>query len=473
MPTTPLAGVPTTTAGAAAVANSIAVLPFVNMSSDKEQEYFSDGLSEELLNRLAQVPQLRVIARTSSFSFKGKEVDVATIARILNVSTILEGSVRKSGSTLRITAQLVRASDSSHLWSETYDRTLTDVFTVQDEIAGAVVGALKLKLLPAQRRTARHFVPGPEAYDQFLLARQFANRNTQEGYDSALAAYHRVVALEPGYAAAYAELSLTEKSASFLAASTPDFAQGQQRALAAAEKAIASDPALADGYAARAAVRIESWDWKGAQADLDQAQALNPESVLTYACAACFLATQGRLPEAIASVRKAIELNPLSVEEWTKLARFEIAVGDLPAARQALARGLEVSPKSGSMLFFYQGVIALLEGHPDIARALAAGLSSEPARLVLLAAAEHDLHHSAESQQALQALIAKYAQNAPYRVAEAYAWLGDRDRALLWLERAYAQHDRLLRFLKFNPLLRQLHEDPRYPALLAKMGLPA
>ena len=477
-PTAPMAIVPTIPAATAAVAantavaNSIAVLPFVNMSSDKEQEYFSDGLSEELLNQLAQVPQLRVIARTSSFSFKGKDVDVATIAKILNVATILEGSVRKSGSTLRITAQLIRASDSSHLWSETYDRKLTDVFTVQDEIAGAVVGALKLKLLPAQGPTARHFVPSPEAYDQFLLGRQFANRNTQEGYDSALAAYQRAVLLEPTYAAAYAGLSLTEKSASFLTVTSAAFVQGQQRALAAAEKAIASDPTLADGFAARGAVRIEGWDWKGAQADIDQARSLNPESVVTYACTACFFASQGRLPEAIAAVRKAIELNPLSVEEWIKLARFQIAVGDLPAARQALSRGLAISPKSGSMLFYYQGLVSLLEGHPDVAGAQAAGLTSEPSRLVLLAVAEHDLKHPAQSQQALDALIAKYSQDNPYRIAEVYAWRGDRDRAMSWLDRAYTQHDRLLRFIKFNPLFRPLREDPRYSALLRKMGLP-
>ncbi|MEO7251338.1 MAG: protein kinase, partial [Arenimonas sp.] len=418
-PAKPMASIPTTRIATAnvAVANSIAVLPFVNMSSDKEQEYFSDGLSEEVLNQLAQVPQLRVIARTSSFSFKGKEVDVATIAKILNVATILEGSVRKSGSTLRITAQLVRASDSSHLWSESYDRKLNDVFTVQDEIAGAVVGALKLKLLPAQRPSARHFVPRPEAYEQFLLGRQFANRNTQEGYDGALTAYHRAVVLEPNYAAAYAGLSLTEKSASFLTVSTDAFVQGQQRALAAAEKAIASDPTLADGYAARGAVRIEGWDWNGAQADIEKARVLNPESVSNYACMACFLASQGRLPEAIAAVRKGIELNPLAVEEWIKLARFEMAVGDFRAARQALSRGLAISPKNGSTLFYYLGLVSLLEGRPDTARAHAEGLASEPARLVLLAVAEHDLKHAAASQQALETLLAKYAKDAPYRIA--------------------------------------------------------
>ena len=159
-------------------ATSIAVLPFVDMSQLKDQEYFSDGLSEELLNLLAQLPQLRVIARTSSFSFKGKEVDVATIARTLNVANVLEGSVRKSGNTLRITAQLIRASDSSHLWSQTYDRELTDVFKVQDEIAGAVVAALKLQLLPDQSMNNARRSDVPEAYNQFLLGNEFKDRKS-------------------------------------------------------------------------------------------------------------------------------------------------------------------------------------------------------------------------------------------------------------------------------------------------------
>ena len=461
-----------TTAAAVSIPASIAVLPFTDMSQAKDQEYFSDGMSEELLNLLAQVPGLHVAGRTSSFSFKGKSAGIAEIGKALNVATVLEGSVRKSGNRLRITAQLINVADGYHLWSQTYDRKLTDVFAMQDEIAGAVVDALKLKLLPAQRPAAtKRFVPSPEAYDQFLLGRQFANRNTQEGYDSALAAYRRAVALEPRYADVYAALSLAEKSASFLTVSTADFVRGQRRALAAAEQAIVSDPTLADGYAARGAVRIESWDWAGAQADLEKARALNPDSISTYACSACFLATQGRLPEAIAAVGKALELNPLSAEDWQKLGRFKAAVGDFAGARQALNRGLAISPKDGT-LPFYLGLVSLLEGHPDAARAESVRLSNGPSRLVLLAVVEYDLGHTAASKQALEALIAKHPQDSPYRIAEVYAWRGERDRAIAWLERAYAQHDRLLRFLKFDPLLRNLRDDPRYSALLKKMGLP-
>ncbi len=180
------------------------------MSQTKDQEYFSDGLSEELLNLLAQVPQIRVIARTSSFAFKGKEAGIAEIAKTLNVANVLEGSVRKSGDTLRITAQLIRTVDSSHLWSETYDRQLTDVFKVQDEIAAAVVAQLKVKLLPAQLVTNLHRTANTEAYNQYLLGNQFYNRNSLEGYRLAITAYQKAVALDPGYAAAYAGLAFAE-----------------------------------------------------------------------------------------------------------------------------------------------------------------------------------------------------------------------------------------------------------------------
>ena len=185
---------------------SIAVLPFLNLSSDKEQDYFSDGLSEELLNQLAQIPQLRVIARTSSFSFKGKEVDVATIAKALNVANVLEGSVRKSANTLRITAQLVRASDSSQLWSQTYDRQMTDVFKVQDEIAGDVVAALKVKLLPTQELAKTQRTGNPEAYEHYLLGMDISRRDRLEASQLAAAEFQKAITLDPGYANAYAML---------------------------------------------------------------------------------------------------------------------------------------------------------------------------------------------------------------------------------------------------------------------------
>ena len=200
---------PSPTAVATATDRSIAVLPFVNMSADKEQEYFADGISEELLNLLAQVPELRVIARTSSFSFKGKDVDIAEIARRLNVANVLEGSVRKSGDTLRITAQLVRATDSSHLWSQTYDRPMTDVFAVQDEIAAAVVEELKIKLLGA---TPKAKTTDPRAYALFLKAREISRQFTAGALEQSIALYKESLAIDPLYAPAWDGLASPTKA---------------------------------------------------------------------------------------------------------------------------------------------------------------------------------------------------------------------------------------------------------------------
>jgi TolB-like protein len=265
---------------------SIAVLPFVNMSSDKEQDYFSDGLSEELLNQLAQVPQLRVIARTSSFSFKGKEVDVAAIARILNVANVLEGSVRKSANTLRITAQLVRASDSSHLWSQTYDRQLTDVFKVQDEIARDVVAALKVKLLPTQELPKTQRTNNPEAYEHYLLGMNISRQDRLETSQLVAAEFQKAIALDPGYANAYAMLSIAQVRGADVASSQAQRAAEIKQALATIDQAITLAPDLALGYSRRGYLRYtRAWDWQGAAADFKRALTLDPnnaESLSSY-----------------------------------------------------------------------------------------------------------------------------------------------------------------------------------------------
>jgi TolB-like protein len=269
---------PETATGAPAAAdrtvadNSIAVLPFVDMSQARDQEYFSDGLSEELLNLLAQIPQLRVIARTSSFSFKGKDADLATIAKALGVSNVLEGSVRTSGNRLRITAQLIRASDASHLWSQTYDHELTDVFAVQDEIANAVVEALKVQLLPTQQVTNPYRSSHAEVHNQYLLGRQITLAGRPGAFSKALVHFRKAVELDPDYAAAHAALSTVEL---YQADSSGD-EMGKQRSLDHASKAIELAPRLVDGYLARAENRVfVARDLDRALADVQQALAIN------------------------------------------------------------------------------------------------------------------------------------------------------------------------------------------------------
>jgi len=448
-------------------ATSIAVLPFVDMSQDKDQEYFSDGLSEELLNLLAQLPQLRVIARTSSFSFKGKEVDVATIAKALGVANVLEGSVRKSGNTLRITAQLIRASDSSHLWSQTYDRELTDVFKVQDEIAGAVVDALKVRLLPDQAMSNSHRSTNVEAYNLFLLGNELYKRSSPTSWGQAISAYRQAIALDGQYAAAYAAMARAE---GFLADSTGNQADMAQ-ALADGSKAIALAPELSDGYVTRGISRLSfTKDWSGAQADLEKALALNPGDSDVQVGYGRLMTALGRVPEAIIATRKATELDPLSTNSWAELGRLLNVQGQYPEARKALDRSVELSPESEYSLF-HRGMSDLLD-HRARDALVAFREGDSPYGGAGIAMAEYTLGHAEASQQALDHEIAAYSKGGAYQIAEVYAWRGERDKAFEWLGRAHAQHDGGLSFIKADPLVASLRNDPRFPAFLAKVGLP-
>jgi TolB-like protein len=462
----------TAIAAPAAGDNSIAVLPFVDMSQAKDQEYFSDGLSEELLNLLAQVPQIRVIARTSSFAFKGKEVGVAEISKTLNVANVLEGSVRKSGETLRITAQLIRTADSSHLWSETYDRQLTDVFKVQDEIAAAVVAQLKVKLLPAQQVTNLRRTASTEAYNQYLLGNQFFNRNSVDGYRLAVPAYEKAIALDSNFAAAYAGLAFAQLYAADYAPSADEMAQYRQRAQAAVEKAIALGPDLADGYVARGWMRFSViWDWSGGEADFEKALSLEPGNAGTQRRYALLLQNFGRLAESIAATRKAIALDPLSSSAWNNLGGAYFSDrSQFREAREALERALALNPES-SFANFNLGALDLLEGHAQTALSIFLR-SGEVWRQAGTAMAEHSLGHGAESQRALDELIAKYAHESAYQIAEVYAWRGEKDNAFKWLDRSYEQHDGGLTLIKTDLLIESLRTDPRFAAMVKKLGLP-
>jgi TolB-like protein len=446
---------------------SIAVLPFVDMSEKKDQGYFSDGLSEEMIDLLSQVPDLRVPARTSSFSFKGKSDDIPTIAQKLRVAHVLEGSVRKASNTIRVTVQLIRADSGYHLWSKTYDRDFNDIFKVQDEIAAAVVEALKVKLGPTQP-VAAHRSSNPEAYNQYLLGRQFHQRGNPDNWRRAIEAFHKAIALDPQYAAAYAGLAVSEARLADQAGDVTALRQAE----ADAEKAVALAPEEADGYASRGLLQYAyRWEWAGAQADFAKALRLNPTSATVQGLYASLLQSQGRLPEAIAAVKKAIELDPLSSAHWNNLGLYLIENRDYPAASEALRRALEIRPESAFGLNNL-ATLQLLEGHTAEALATFRKIEFEAVRLQGIAMAEHTLTNVKESQQALDELIAKHAQEAAFQIAQAFAWRGEKDQAFEWLDRSYQQRDAGLSYVKVDPLLNGLHGDRRFKALLRKMKLP-
>ncbi len=447
-------------------AHSIAVLPFLDASPKKDQEYFSDGLAEDIIDLLTKVPDLQVIARTSSFSFKGKSDDVPTIAKKLNVANVVEGSVQKSGGRLRVSTELVRADTGVQIWSQTYDRDLKDVFKIQDEIADAVVAALKLKLAPGQQALSSRRSANIEAYNEYLLGRQFFDRFDLDGMQRAVVAYRRAVELDPGYAAAYAELAMSE----YFAADFVGDAAGARHALQAADKAVALAPDQADGYAARGHIRVQAaWNWSGAQQDFQKALAIDPGNSRALRRYGLLLGALGRLPEAIAMTRKAIELDPLSSVTWSNLGMLLTGARQFTAADEAIRRALEIQPESPYGLGVL-GSLQLLEGKATEALATARRGHYEAGRLQQTAMAEYSLGHAEESQQVLDRLIAKSGNDCAYCVATVYAWRGEKDKAFEWLERAFVQHESNLTDIKhdFDSLL----GDARYSALMRKMNLP-
>ncbi len=447
---------------------SIAVLPFVDMSEKKDQEYFSDGLSEELLDLLAQLSDLRVAARTSSFYFKGKAEDVAAIGQKLRVAHVLEGSVRKAGSRIRVTAQLIRADNGYHVWSKTYDRDVKDIFEVQDEISGAVVDALKVQLLSSRPLTSRHQTDNTEAYSQYLLGNQLRQRDTPESNEQARAAYQKAIALDPNYAAAYSGLSDSEWRLADMRTNNPD---DYARASAAADKAIALDPDAPEGYWARGQLHyVYYYDWSAAQADYEKALALDPAFGPAGVDHALLLATLGRLPEAIEALRKIITRDPLSVPAWRRLAALLMDSGRFAEVPEAIARIRAIGGDDDANLF--SADLDLFEGRPQQALDHYRTQKWQVWQLLGAAMAEHTLGHATESQHALEEAIRKYRDALSYQYAIVYAWRNDKDAAFHWLERAFQVHDAGLPYLKHDRFVANLRSDPRYRAILKKLNLP-
>jgi TolB-like protein/DNA-binding winged helix-turn-helix (wHTH) protein/Tfp pilus assembly protein PilF len=449
---------------------SIAVLPFVDLSANGDQRYFGDGLADELLDRLAKIRQLRVAGRTSSFSFRDKNVDVAQIGSQLGVRHVLEGSVRRSDERLRITVQLIDARSGFHVWSETYDRALTDLFAVQDEIASEVARALELELLPAQtERLRRHHTDSLEAYELYLRA--MSRGGTPDEDRRAVAALERVIQLDPRFVQAHVALAQALGGEAEYADTPEAMAAGKERSLKMMDKAIALDPGRADIYAMRADLLYSTrWDWAAAQRDLDRAAALEPgPNMARMINQARLYAALGRLPEALAMERQIIAFNPDFAEPWTMAGFHLVAAGRHGEARAALARSLQLRPDESHALF-HLGTSYLLEGKSQAALKAYEG-GGGAFRLTGMALALHDAGRESESAALLETLVRRYAHSGAYQVAQVYAWRGETEQAFAWLERAEAQRDAGLIYLKFDPLMRKLHGDVRYAAWLRRMRL--
>ena len=449
-------------------APSLAVLPFVNMSADKSEQYFSDGLADELINDLSRIQGMRVMARASSFKFSGND-DPQMVGEKLHVGAVLEGSVRKQGDQVRISAQLISTANGFNLWSERYDRNLKDILAVQEDIGRAVTQSLKVKLLGGATAVPEQSTSG-EAYNTYLQGKFFLDRLDKTSLEQALSYFEQAVKLDPKYALAWVGIAEVHSLQADLSYIPTD--EGYRQARESVEHALAIDPNVAEVHAAMGYIMVgHDWDWVGAEAEYQRALALAPGNAEILWQAGELAVTLGRFDDAIALYRRAIELDPLSARSYLSLGIAYYYAGRLQESIAALKKALEINPQSPGAHEFL-GRIDLAQGN---ARAALVEMQREPAeafRLPGLALAYYALALKKQSDSALAELIGKHHAEAAFQIAEIYAFRGQTDSTFDWLDRAYAQHDGGLDDMKGDPLLKSIEHDPRYAAFLKKMHLP-
>ncbi len=453
---------------------SVAVLPFADMSEKHDQEYFSDGLAEELLDLLAQVPDLKVPARTSSFYFKTHPASVPELAKILGVRHVLEGSVRKSGNTVRVTVQLIRADTGYHLWSRTFDRDLTDVFKVQDEIASAVVQALQGKLLTSAALIGARQTSSPQAHDLYLLGRQRYSAGSVESDQESMSLFRQATTADPNYAAAYAALSLAEGNL-MSDLGRIETLEEYQRRLSDAERAVSLGPKISDGFAVRGDNHLADGDWELARLDVEKAIELDPHDSRAQRFLARYYASQGQLARAIEAASQAMISDPFDSYARVWRGQFEMADGQKDAARADLERVMQLNPanrKAESFLAYLDAV----QGQPDAALAHARALPSDSMRVPLESAARCVRKEGKDAVETLNRWMAGAENRSQMYAAAAYALCGQTDKALTALEHDVLRSTHLLsetlEVLKYHAFFAPLRGEPRYQALLRKANLP-
>jgi TolB-like protein/cytochrome c-type biogenesis protein CcmH/NrfG len=465
--TGPAAAAPGSTALLAGNDKSIAVLPFVDISEKKDQEYFSDGLSEELIDHLAHSPDLKVIARTSSFQFKGRNEDVRTIAGKLGVAHLLEGSVRKDGKILRITAQLIRASDGTHLWSQTYERNVSSIFKVQDEIAGTVAGALKVALSGGDGEKSAE--ANPEAYNALLRGKYFLKRLTKEDNAKALAAFREAIRLDPAYALAWVRLAEAYNQQGIGGWMPPQQIYAEARK--ALEQALKLDPALGDAYHMLGAIEWNyNFDFAAAGAAMRRGVQLDPNVAIASNAEVTEALAAGHTGEGVTLARRRVERDPLDVATQLDLA-FALATDDRFDEAEKVARTvLELDPRTAGSHAFLAAVL-LAQRRPDMALSALKDETDEGSRLATLTDVLWALGRHQEADGAMRELQAKYSGTQAYSIAESYALRQDKDGAFAWLDRAYRNREAQITLMRSDWSLRSLREDPRYHTLLVRMKL--
>jgi TolB-like protein len=459
----------TTASSAVSGDKSIAVLPFLDMSEKHDQEYFADGMAEEIIDLLAKVPDLRVPARTSSFYFKGKSIKVSEIARELGVAQVLEGSIRRSADRIRVTAQLVRADNGFHLWSETYDRDLSDVFKVQDDIANAVVQALQISLMGGPLTRQKGGTQNLEAYQLYLKSRSSTYQNSKPSLEAADGYLDQAIKLDPNFANAWYWKAIVVMQQIELGVLPPrDFEHSRQLA----QHALLLSPDFARPHFILAYIhRTYDFDWPAAHAELRKGSGTDPMDVDGLIVAGELSKTLGHWEEAERQLRSVLVLDPLATYAHYNLGATLYLAGRFADAEAVFRRLQELAP-GFSWTRWYLAKTLLAEGKPDAALALVQQEDHEEYRLSVLPIILQAVGRNAEADEALKLLTTKYAESEAYSLATIYAYRNESDLALQWLDRAYQQRDLDLLEIVGEPLFKNIVSDPRYKAFLKKMNLP-
>ena len=447
---------------------SIAVLPFVDMSAGKDQEYFSDGLSEELLNLLSKIPELKVIGRTSSFSFKGKNEDLRIIGEKLGVANILEGSVQKEGNKIRVTAQLIKTADGSHLWSDRYDRDLEGIFKLQDEIANAVVKELKLKLLN-KTGSLPSSASNTEVYNLMLQGNYFLEKRDKENLAKALDIYSEALAIDSMNArlwAAVAHCYILQ-----LTWAQIDREEGMQKAKLAANKSVELDDKLAVGHYVLGLVKMWDFDWVGAEIEYQKVLDIEPGNADALRSKGFLYRCIGQFDEAMQLTKKSLTFDPIKPSTYFNLGQLLYHTNHLGDAIVNYKKVLELNPEFPRAHVFL-GKVYLLQGYPELALTEMTQETDEAWRIFGLTLAYDALGRKKEADKLNNEFMIKFPKDQMYQVAEVYAVRGDKDKAFEYLEKSYLAKDVRLTYLKGDPLLKNLEGDPRYVAFMKKMKLP-
>lgn len=453
---------------------SIAVLPLTNESGDKDQQYFSDGLSENLIVALSQFSGLKVIGRNSSFQFRDSKDDSRTVGAKLGVANLLEGSVQHVGDGVRISAELIRAADGSTLWTRSYDRPYKDLFALQDEITQSVAGALKTKLLTndnAPVQTDRPPGGNLDAYSAYLLGRNFEEQGTEVSLRKAVTKYAEAAHLDPRYAMAWAAAARTGTWLSGEYLGGADAAQVNAQAHLAAETALQLDPNLAAAHEARGELLSSvDFDWKGAETEFRSAVQLAPNSQANEGYGV-LLAALGHPEQAVAQTRQALTTDPMRAVGYMLLSRYLAALGRFDEAGHAIRKALELQPASG---IFDASLTICDVYHGDAAAALSDAQRALPGlwQDFALAMARQIGSDRTAADASLKLVIDKHSEGMAFQIAQLYAVRRDADKTFQWLDRAWANRDPGLQFLLVDPFLLRYRDDPRFAAFCVKVGLP-